>query len=245
MLSGTKPPDLAVVERPDQRAVVEAYDTVAGEYARQFADELDRKPFDRQLLDGFVDMVAGRGSACDVGCGPGQVAAYLATRGVAAFGLDLSGATVATARGLHPELAFVRGDVLSLPTKNGGWAGATAFYSLIHLPRGRLPAALRELRRALAPSAPLLLAMHGGDGEHIATEFLGQAVQLTAVLYRLDELTSALTGAGFSVESATSRDPYPFEFPSPRLYVRASRADDIPGTTIRAAGAPTRSANPG
>jgi hypothetical protein len=42
------------------------------------------------------------------------------------------------------------------------------------------------------------------------------------VLYGLDELAAALVEAGFSIETATARDPYDFEFPSKRLYLVAS-----------------------
>jgi SAM-dependent methyltransferase len=206
----------------EEAATTAAYDAVAEAYAREFIDELDRKPFDRGLLDGFAARVAGERPVCDVGCGPGHVAAYLAARGAAAFGLDLSARMVATARKLHPDLRFVQGDVLALDADDESWAGATAFYSLIHLARDRFPAALRQLHRVLAPSAPLLLAMHGGRGEHVATEFLGKPVALTAMLYSLDELWTPLVDAGFSIELATARDPYEFEFPSKRLYVLAS-----------------------
>ncbi len=97
------------------------------------------------------------------------MAAYLAARGVSAFGLDRSHEMVAVARRRHLAVPFVEGDVLALDADIGSWAGATACYSLIHLPRDRFPAALRELRRVLAPGAPLLLAMHGGQSDHVAT----------------------------------------------------------------------------
>ena len=68
-----------------------SYDAVADEYVRRNFDELKDKPLDRDLLDRFADRVRGLGPACDLGCGPGQVARYLHERGVAACGVDLSG----------------------------------------------------------------------------------------------------------------------------------------------------------
>jgi len=41
-----------------------------------------------------------------------------------------------------------------------------------------------------------------------------------------DELVSLLRGSGFSVEAVTLRPPYPFEHPTRRLYVRATRTEE-------------------
>ena len=57
------------------------YDRVAKPYGEQFFHELDRKPFDRELLDRFAARGRGRGRMCDVGCGPGHVGRYLVERG--------------------------------------------------------------------------------------------------------------------------------------------------------------------
>ena len=62
------------------------YDAVAASYAAHFSDELDRKPFDRVMLSWLAERVAAQafpGSApiCDLGCGPGHVAAHLTSLG--------------------------------------------------------------------------------------------------------------------------------------------------------------------
>jgi len=54
-----------------------SYDRVAENYAEQFRDELDKKPFDRKMLDWLAEKVGGLGVICDMGCGPGQIARYL------------------------------------------------------------------------------------------------------------------------------------------------------------------------
>jgi trans-aconitate methyltransferase len=58
-----------------------SYDLVAENYAHQFRDEMDKKPFDRKMLDWLVEKVGGVGVICDMGCGPGQIARYLHSRG--------------------------------------------------------------------------------------------------------------------------------------------------------------------
>jgi trans-aconitate methyltransferase len=78
------------------------YDVVAEEYAAAFSDELDAKPFDRELLDGLAREVAGRGLVCDLGCGPGQIGAYLAQRGCDVVGIDISPGMLLSAGNVTP-----------------------------------------------------------------------------------------------------------------------------------------------
>ena len=68
----------------------QSYDRLAEEYARRIFYELAGKPLDRALLDRFAARVKDIGPVCDIGCGPGQVARYLADCGVEVTGIDLS-----------------------------------------------------------------------------------------------------------------------------------------------------------
>ena len=63
-----------------------SYDAVAEEYARRLYQELEHKPFDRKMLDWLIEKTVSGGLICDMGCGPGQIAAYLSQRGARARG---------------------------------------------------------------------------------------------------------------------------------------------------------------
>lgn len=209
---------------PTVRDIAAGYDVAAREYTDEFADELDRKPFDRELLTRFAAATAGRGAVVDVGCGPGHVAGFLSARGVDVCGIDLSTDMVAIGRSRHPAIPFLAGNMLALGLEGGALAGITAFYSLIHLPRDRVAAALAELRRVLEPDGHLLLAVHGGEGEVHRDRWYDHPVKMAATLFPLDELVRAITGAGFVIEQALTRPPYDFEYQSERIYI-LSRAD--------------------
>ena len=201
-----------------------AYDTVAREYASRIAGELAHKPADRALLDAFAARLRGAGPVADVGCGPGHVTRYLADRGADAFGIDLSPAMVAEARALHPGLTFEAGDVRALDADDEAWAGAVAYYSLIHLARDEVAGALRELGRALRPGAPLLVAFHAGSETRHLDEWWGHPVQLDFLFFEPEEMTGWLRDAGFAIESVTERDPYPdVEAQTRRAYILAVR----------------------
>ena len=62
-----------------EQRLIDSYDNIADDYAEEFYDELERKPFDRDLLKRFVLGLPRRGPVCDLGCGPGQIAKFLLT----------------------------------------------------------------------------------------------------------------------------------------------------------------------
>jgi SAM-dependent methyltransferase len=203
-----------------------SYDTVADDYTTRIAAELRHKPFDRLLLDQFAEQVRDLGWVSDIGCGPGHVARYLHDRGVRVVGIDLSPRMIECARKLHPIIEFRQADMEALPVANGTWAGIVAFYSLIHVPRDRVVATLREFRRVLRPRGLLLLAFHIGAGVVHLDEWWGHRVSVDFVFFCSGEVERYLTAAGFEVERSTERDPYPpeVEHQSRRGYVLARAA---------------------
>jgi SAM-dependent methyltransferase len=203
--------------------IVPSYDAIAAEYAEAYFDELDGKPFDREWLDRFAASVKGRGRVCDLGCGPGQIARYLAARGADAFGIDAAPSMVATARRLNPTLDFHQGDFFRLDLADGALAGIAAFYSLIHCARGDLGRAVIELRRVLQPRGRLLMAVHAGTGEVSRDELFGKRVAFVATLFTEDEVRGALEGAGLMIDELTERPPYAQEYQSRRIYAVATR----------------------
>lgn len=200
----------------------QSYDRVAGEYARRIAGELAHKPLDRALLNAFAERVRGGDAVVDLGCGPGHVARYLADRGVDASGLDLSPGMVEQARALHPGLEFRVDDITAIDASDGSWAGAVAFYSLIHLPRPSVAPALREIARVLRPGAPLFIAFHVGDETRHMEELWGRSVLLDFVFFQVAEMEGYLADAGFVIEQVTEREPYPdVEASTRRCYITA------------------------
>lgn len=201
-----------------------SYDQVADEYVQRIFDELAHKPLDRQLLDRFATRVRPLGLVCDLGCGPGQVARYLAERQVEVCGVDLSPAMVQRARQLNPGLEFQPGDLAALNVADGAWSGIVAFYSLIHIPRLEMVGVLRELKRVLRSEGLLLLSFHSGEQTVHLDEWWGQAVSLDFHFFRSEEMVGYLQAAGWEVEEVIEREPYPaVEYQSRRAYILARK----------------------
>jgi SAM-dependent methyltransferase len=189
-----------------------SYDRVAEDYARQFCDEMDKKPFDRAMLDWLAQRVGGSGVICDLGCGPGQIARYLHSRRVKACGIDLSPEMVKQAQRLNPDIPFQQGNMLALTeVADNAYGGIAAFYSIIHIPHSSVVAALRELKRVLRPRGLLLLTFHIGRQIKHLDEWWGKEVSLDFIFFESEEMKGYLRAAGFELEEVIEREPYPAE----------------------------------
>lgn len=202
----------------------DSYTKIAHAYAENIFDELKDKPLDRALLNRFAEAVQPLGIAVDLGCGPGQVARYLHERGVNVIGVDLSPGMVALAKELTPAVDFFEGNMLALDFPNETWGGAAAFYSIVHMPREQMVAALREIRRVLVPGGVLLLAFHRGQEVVHREEMWDLPVNLDFLFFERAEVEGYLRAAGFAIREVSEREPYPnVEHPSQRVYVYATR----------------------
>lgn len=197
----------------------QSYERVALRYEAAFADELEGKPYDRELLDRFA--TSAEDPVLEVGAGPGQIGGYLRGLGRRVVATDFS---PAMARLASPRVdGAAVADFRRLPIRDGSAGAVIGFYCLIHLRREELAGALREFRRVLRPSGRLLISAHEGDGESSTDEFLGRPAPVIATLFSLDELVDAVSAAGMEVTLAERRPPYESEHPTVRLYVRAVR----------------------
>lgn len=204
-----------------------SYDRVAENYAEHFHNELDKKPFDRKMLDWLAEKVGGSGVICDMGCGPGQVARYLHNQEVKVCGVDLSAEMVRQAQGLNPRISFQQRDMLALTdVADDSYGGIAAFYAIVNIPRQSVVQALRELRRVLCPNGVLLLTFHVGQEIKHLDELLGEQVSLDFFFFETEEVKGYLKTAGFELEEAIERDSYPepIEYQSRRAYIFARKS---------------------
>lgn len=206
------------------KQVQATYDAIAEEYTRRIYDELTHKPLDRQLLDRFAAAVRGSGPVCDMGCGPGHIARYLHEQGVDAFGIDLAPNMIEQAKRMNPGIDFKQGNMYALEVDDGAWAGIAAFYSIIHIPRERVTAVLKEFKRVLRPGGQLLLAFHLGNETIHLDDWWGQRVSVDTFYFRSDEMQGYLRSSGFEIQDTIERPPYEnVEYPSHRAYIFASK----------------------
>ena len=191
-----------------RKAIRHGYDQIAGEYARRIYDELERKPFDREILSHFAKAVGESGEVCDMGCGPGHVARYLHDLGPKVFGLDISPAMVEEARRLNPGIHFQVGDMLAVELPDGALAAIVAFYAIVNIPKELLPTVFQEVLRVLQAGGPLLLAFHIGDEAAHYDELWGRPICMDFFYFQPAEIQRLLEDTGFAIEQVIEREPY-------------------------------------
>ncbi|HEX3764679.1 MAG TPA: class I SAM-dependent methyltransferase [Kofleriaceae bacterium] len=215
-----------MTEDPRASALRTGYAPVARAYREQLIDELAGKPLDRAFLDAFAERTRGLagGRTVDVGCGPGQIARYLAGRGAAVEGIDLSPEMIAEAAASHPGLWFRVGDMFALPYGDATVGGIVAFYAIVHLAPDELAGPLGEFHRVLAPGGLAAIAFHiGAETVHV-DELFGCTTSLDFRRHQPDAVAAALAAAGFALEARLEREPYPgAEHQTRRCYLLARK----------------------
>ena len=143
-----------------------AFDRVAPTYDATFGvnpvGRLFRYVFQERLLRVFP-----RGARLlDLGCGTGEDALFLASRGRRVVGVDISSAMVeearakAVLRGVEPEaVRFLTSSLEQLAPLGSGFDGAYSDFGALNC--ADLQGAGRALARALRPGAPLVLSLIG------------------------------------------------------------------------------------
>ncbi|HYU51023.1 MAG TPA: class I SAM-dependent methyltransferase [Candidatus Limnocylindria bacterium] len=206
----------------DLDAVRQSFDAMAEAYARAFADELSRKPFDRDRLDELAAATRPDGRVLDLGTGAGgQIGRYLADQGFNVTGVDFSDRSIEIARRLNPGMTFEVADIRSLPFADDSIAAISAFYCLIYGTDDDVLAALRECRRVLEPGGRLLASVHGGEGVKHFDDFRGVPVDISMRHTSPEALRALAERAGLTVDDVAARGPYPDEHATLRIYLTA------------------------
>ncbi|WP_405607438.1 class I SAM-dependent methyltransferase [Streptomyces sp. NBC_00076] len=188
----------------------EAYDAVAPTYAQLFRDALRDRPLDRAILSVFAEVVSasGDGQVADLGCGPGDVTAYLGELGLTPFGVDVSPAMIKLAREAYPDLRFDVGSMAALDIADGALGGILSRWSIIHTPPQELPVILAEFHRVLAPGGHLLVGFWAGDDPSHPTQVFDHAVT-PAYRWLPDHLAAMLRESGLAEVARMVRAPQP------------------------------------
>ncbi len=177
------------------RALDEAFEVLADEYADERELALARAPFEWWLLTRAVELADGAPIA-DVGCGAGAVSAYLADIGADVTGFDRVPAQVQLARRRHPDVLFEEGDLRRLlrPATAAGWGAVVAWDLLNHFAPSELPAVLASLVAPLTVGGVLVVAVETGASSH-PTKALG-GVEVPWVQHDASELRGSFAAAG-------------------------------------------------
>lgn len=183
------------------RPVREAYDTLADDYATHLPDTRAEARLDLAMIDAFAEAVTAGEDArvLDAGCGAGRMSRFLAERGCAVEGVDLSTGMVARAKRDNPEMVFTGGSLTDLPYADDQFAGVMLWYSIIHTPPAGQARIFAEVRRVLRPAGHVIVGFQSGRGTRdvsAAYRRFGHEVLLERHLYTPDDVAARLEAVG-------------------------------------------------
>jgi SAM-dependent methyltransferase len=169
------------------KETLSVYAREANRYAKQFSPSQDTEHM-RAFLAGLPQGAR----LLDLGCGPGNAAAFMADCGYSVDAWDASPEMVELARDRHGlETRIARFDDL---TAIAEYDGVYANFSLLHAPRSEMPAHLGRIATALKPGGRVHIGLKTGQGEK--RDSLGRFY----AYFEDHELTALLEGAGFSIQ---------------------------------------------
>lgn len=148
----------------------------------------------------------------DLGCGRGELTAYLRSLGWDAEGMDASASQLADARAAYPEIKFFDGDITSF--RVGKPYAAVFSNAVLHwIDEEDQPAALAGIRAALEDGGEFVFEMGGkGNGDVIHTALREEIMRRRAPYSHrfffpdAEQYSALLERVGFKVEFASLFD---------------------------------------
>jgi ubiquinone/menaquinone biosynthesis C-methylase UbiE len=154
-----------------------------------------------RLIEDVLRKVVGNPkelSILDVGCGIGLIDRSLQNAVKSLHGIDTSSASIAYARGQAPSAEFHEYGGEALPFESSRFDGVFASCVLHHIPLDRRDAFVQEMMRVIRPGGVAIFIEHNPLNPVTRRIVSSCAFDADAVLLRLGEARTLLTGAGAS-----------------------------------------------
>jgi ubiquinone/menaquinone biosynthesis C-methylase UbiE len=208
------------MDKERQKIIKNAYDLAAKSYADMCFYELYDKPLDKKLYDLFFERVVNKGTAIEIGCGPGEISNYLKMKGLDIIGLDISNKMIEIAKQLNPFIDFRVGDVFDLQFDSNSIAGVVAPYLIVNFVIDDVSKVFAEIHRILIDKGQLLISFHSGDKELEINDFFVKGNTIPYTYFDSNKVKDLLVDSGFKIIEYINRMPYEGEITT-RTYIFA------------------------
>jgi 2-polyprenyl-3-methyl-5-hydroxy-6-metoxy-1,4-benzoquinol methylase len=186
-----------------RRTVESGYDLMAEQY---LATKSGDDPLSQEALEDLSSLLPTAAAVLDLGCGAGVPATrWLAERGFAVTGVDVSARQLDLARTHVPEATFVKADMAEVCFEPGTFGAVVAFHSIIHVPRTEHTALLGRIHRCLKPNGAFLATMTITDYEGRDEDWEGWGAPMVWSHFDADTNLAMLDEAGFGILYAEPR----------------------------------------
>ncbi len=186
-----------------KRTIEAGYDRVADQYLSTKDPE---DPLTLAALEDMSHVLPENAAVLDLGCGAGvPVTRWLARRGYAVTGVDVSARQLELARRYVPEATFIRSDMTELAFEPETFDAVVAFHSIIHVPREEHPALLADIHRWLKPGGTFLAILTVTDFEGEDSNWEGWGAAMRWSHHDAETNRSMLRETGFELRYAEPR----------------------------------------
>lgn len=186
-----------------RRTVESGYDLMAEQYLSTKSGD---DPLSQEALGDLASLLPPAAAVLDLGCGAGVPATrWLAERGFAVTGVDVSARQLVLARTHVPEATFIKADMAEIGFEPGTFDAVVAFHSIIHVPRTEHFALLGRVHRWLRPNGAFLATMTITDYEGRDEDWEGWGAPMVWSHYDADTNLAMLRDAGFKILYAEPR----------------------------------------
>jgi len=188
------------VSEAHRRTVESGYDRMAEQY---LATKDPEDALTLAALEDLASVVPSGAAVLDLGCGAGvPITSWLAGRGFAVTGVDVSARQLELARSNVPTATFFKADMTELSFAPETFDAVVAFHSIIHVPRTQQPSLLRSIHRWLKPGGYFLATMTIMDYEGRDDDWEGWGAPMVWSHYDRDTNVAMLREAGFDIRYA-------------------------------------------
>lgn len=205
-----------------KQSCIDYYDSIHQDYYEKYCNELDVKPYDKEFLLRFINLIGKDCKILDIGCASSaQQGQLFRDSGLMTTCIDLSEKCIETAKRSFKGIEFLQMDMLNMSFQKDSFDAINAFYSIIHIPNEKLEALFQDLNRILRMNGKLAIAVHAGDFYGFFDENEKPVFFRT---FSQEDLKSLLDKFGFKLLELNQRKPiYDFEFQSERIYLIAEK----------------------
>jgi ubiquinone/menaquinone biosynthesis C-methylase UbiE len=191
------------VSEAHRLTVESGYDRMAEQY---LASRDPEDPLALAALEDLASLLPPEAAVLDLGCGAGvPVTRWLADRGFAVTGVDVSARQLELACANVPEGTFLKADMTEVVFEPETFDAVVAFHSIIHVPRTEHPALLKSIHRWLEPGGALLATMTVADYEGRDDDWEGWGAPMVWSHYDENSNVAMLRDACFEIRYAEPR----------------------------------------
>ncbi len=191
------------MNEPHRRTVESGYDQMAEQY---LATKHPEDPLALGALEDLSSLLPSEAAVLDLGCGAGvPVTRWLADRGFAVTGVDVSAKQLELARTNVPEGTFLKADMTEVVFAPETFYAVVALHSIIHVPRTEHPTLLESIHRWLKLGGALLATMTVTAYEGRDEDWEGWGAPMVWSHYDRDANVAKLRAAGFEIRYAEPR----------------------------------------